>query len=332
MKRIISLAVAGALLLGTVCTAGAFEVKPKSQWDFSFGWVENTNYTAKGSPFLDSGNGGPGRDNFEARQRVRVGADLIVSEQLSGTVYFEIGDMLWGNGGPGAPAFGGVPGGAQGGDGINVETKHAYLDWMIPGTQAKVRMGLQTLGLPHFTSANPVFNHDVTAAVISAPITDQFGITAFWARPFDVNGSNDGVGNNFNDEIDMFGIILPVTLEGMKISPYAVYASIGGQPVAGNMAGVAVNGNPNTSTNGWVAGLAYQLTMFDPLTFAFNFVYSQVNGEGRNNVDIPEISGWFFDAALTYKLDFGTAGSLAADMIFREHLGGSSSRKPRKAR
>ena len=36
------------------------------------------------------------QDEFEAQQRVRLQLDAVASESLSGTVFFEIGNQLWG--------------------------------------------------------------------------------------------------------------------------------------------------------------------------------------------------------------------------------------------
>ena len=74
----------------------------------------------------------------EARQRVRLELEAVASESLSGTVYFEIGDSVWG---ASNSLYGG--GGALGADGSIVELKRAYIDWMVPNTDLKLRLGIQ---------------------------------------------------------------------------------------------------------------------------------------------------------------------------------------------
>ncbi len=66
-------------------------------------------------------------DDFEARQRVRLAVGRQASS-LSGTVYFEIGDTIWGKN---------STGGAIGADQRIIELKNAYIDWMIPETEVK---------------------------------------------------------------------------------------------------------------------------------------------------------------------------------------------------
>ena len=77
---------------------------------------------------------GKNEDEFNAMQRVRLQLDAVASESLSGTVFFEIGGQSWGNA---------SNGGALGADGNNVvKVKNAYIDWMVPDTDLKFRMGI----------------------------------------------------------------------------------------------------------------------------------------------------------------------------------------------
>ena len=79
-------------------------------------------------------------DTFSAMQRLRLQLDAVASESLSGTVYFEIGDTTWGQN---------VSGGALGADQKIVELKNAYIDWMVPNTDLKFRMGIQNIAMPN---------------------------------------------------------------------------------------------------------------------------------------------------------------------------------------
>ena len=62
-------------------------------------------------------------------------------------MFFEIGDQNWGKAGDGA---------SLGTDGKVVKVRYSYVDWVIPQTDAKVRMGLQNFSLPGFISNNPI--------------------------------------------------------------------------------------------------------------------------------------------------------------------------------
>ena len=133
-------------------------------------------------------------DTFDAEQRVRLQLDAVASEALSGTVYFEIGTQKWGNAGNG---------GALGADGTNqVRVKNAYIDWAIPQTDAKIRMGIQGLALPNtYAGGSAVLDTDVAAVVASYKFNENVGLTAFWARPFNDNfdGRDPRSNNNEND-------------------------------------------------------------------------------------------------------------------------------------
>ena len=108
MKRIMTLVLAAGLTLGAVSQASAVDFKAKGQWIMGFGYVD-TNYT----PQVNDRKTHTG-DNFAAVQRLRLQLDVVASEALSGTVYFEIGDTTWGHN---------RSGGQLGTDGVIVEVK-----------------------------------------------------------------------------------------------------------------------------------------------------------------------------------------------------------------
>ena len=117
---------------------------------------------------------------------MRLQLDAVASEALSGTVFFEIGAQVWGKDKSN--------GGALGADNADVvKVKNAYIDWLAPQTDLKVRMGIQGLALPSFTTGSNVFNDDVAAVAASYQFNENVGVTAFWARPFNDNASySDG--------------------------------------------------------------------------------------------------------------------------------------------
>jgi hypothetical protein len=73
--------------------------------------------------------------------RLRLMATYTLNDNI-GVVYFGEIDTPWGE-----ASKGGVGGGGQvGGDGVNVETKHAYVNFKIPNSNWAVRTGLQGWG------------------------------------------------------------------------------------------------------------------------------------------------------------------------------------------
>ena len=73
-------------------------------------------------------------------------------------------------------------------DGKVVELKRAYIDWMVPQTDLKVRMGIQGIALPSFTTnASQIMDDDVAAISLNYQFNENVGLTAFWARPYNDN-------------------------------------------------------------------------------------------------------------------------------------------------
>ena len=224
MKKIATLLLAAGLVFGAATGASAIDFKAKGQWIMSFDYGQNGNFAGK-----VNGHKTPGwnkdQDDFEARQRVRLQLDAVASESLSGTVYFEIGDTFWGQN---------SSGGALGADQKIVELKQAYIDWMVPETDLKVRMGIQNITTPAYASGNSVLNDDVAGIVASYQINEMAGVTAFWARPYNDNftGFNDAKGHsnwraNYMDNMDAVGLLVPLTFDGVKVTPWGMYAGIG---------------------------------------------------------------------------------------------------------
>lgn len=305
MKRIITLMLAAMLVLGSVAGASAADIKVKGQWDFSFEWLDNPD-------FQGEDNDGAGEDTFGAKQRLRTQIDIIASENLRGVVFFEMGDTIWGR-----------DDGALGADGKSVEVKRSYIDWVVPNTDLMVRMGLQGLALPGAVAGSPVLDDDVAALTLSYKFNDMVGLTAFWARPYD-GSSSDAAGTNSMDELDLFGLIVPVTLDGAKITPWGMYGLLGkdvgqsgGIGASWNQAawGLRPAGAPGGQTFGddstaWWAGAAFELTMFSPLSFKLDAMYGSVDGDEIGSFDMDR-AGWMVLGAIDYKMDMMTPGIFA---------------------
>ena len=227
MKKIATLLLAAGLVFGAATGASAIDFKAKGQWLMSFDYGQNGGFTGgNGQSGFNKANGRyTNEDEFEARQRVRLQLDAVASEALSGTVFFEMGDTTWGNN---------ASGGALGADGRIVEVKNAYIDWAIPQTDAKVRMGIQALALPNVAGGSAVMDTDVAAVVTSYKINENVSLTALWARPFNDNfDGNDARYNtntrdqNYLDNMDLFAVTLPVKLDGFGITPWVMYGMMG---------------------------------------------------------------------------------------------------------
>lgn len=311
MKKFARIALTACLLLGIAAQANAVDFKIKGRWISLFDYGQNGNMTG--------GNGSTGYakgfDNFEALQRWRIQLDAVASENLSGTVHFEIGKHRWGQA---------STGGQLGSDSNMVRLKHAYIDWRVPETDLKLRMGIQAINLPGFATDSQVMGSDVAGITASYTFNDNVGLTAFWARAYNDNflGSDDDAPNNkqnFMDNVDFFGLVLPLTFEGARITPWVMGGMIGPNAFRtqdGYLTNIAncyfvpnltalnygFHGNKLTGygTAFW-AGLTGEVTAFDPFRLAWDFNYGSVTYDDG----AASRRGWLASVLLEYKLDWG---------------------------
>ena len=314
MKKLMTLALAAAMMLGAATGANAIDFKAKGQWIMSFDYGMHGNF---GDSKAATNSGfGKNEDEFEARQRVRLQLDAVASEALSGTVFFEIGDQLWGQS---------STGGALGADNNSVvELKRAYIDWMVPQTDLKVRMGIQGLALPAFTTnASQILDDDVAAVSLNYQFNENVGLTAFWARPYNDNNGYDG-DSHYMDNMDMFAVLLPLTFDGVKVTPWVMYAALGPgmfdhenqnpnwggygsawtRAARGLTSGFVGGDNLDSYGNAFWAGVTGEVTYWDPFRIAWDVNYGSVSYEDEK----MNREGWLASLLLEYKLDWGTPG------------------------
>ena len=318
MKRIAPLVLAAVMSLGSFGAAEAVEIKAKGTFDFGFGFVDGTDFHKES-----------GQDIFHAGQRFRTQIDIIASEALKGVLFFEIGQIDWGRDNSKLGKTGNGSGGSLSADGVNIKTRRAYIDWMVPNTDLNFRIGLQGLVLPGGLASSPVMDDDVAAFVGNYKFNDKFALTAFWARPFD-DYENDGWDKNIKDETDMFGLIAPITLDGFDITPWAMYSKIGlggsGESLvsdqlhapfkARNPKYDEFNGNNLDGKDGdaWWAGLSFEMNILDPIVFKFDAMYGSMKADdvflndATGDTGDFKMDGWFLDALVEYKAGWGVPG------------------------
>lgn len=330
MKRILTLTLAAALTLGAASGARAVDFKASGEWLMGLAAGDASLVGKQGGRHVDS------NDAFGAGQRVRLQLDAVASEALSGTVFFEIGEQMWGNA---------ESGGAMGADGNMVKVKNAYLDWVAPNTDIQIRMGLQAAAMPDAAGGSAVMDGDVAGIAANFRINDKVSLTATWMRPFndnyttDVNEPNKTVYANYLDNIDLFALSLPLNLDGVEATPWVMYGMQGrnarfnihgwaqadgdfAQTLGNTYAGLNRTGEfgGTSKTYGalfW-AGLPVKITALDPWNIEFDVNYGYVEKMGRFNVLNGETGqsvrastgreGWVVKALVEYKTDWGTPG------------------------
>ena len=329
MKKILTLMLAAGMLLGAASGAKAIDFKASGEWLVGFGLGD-------GSLIKDVDNKKRHHeDTFNAGQRVRLQLDAVASESLSGTVFFEIGDQMWGNAEE--------SGAALGADGQIVKVKNAYIDWMVPNTDLKLRMGLQAVAMPNVAGGSAIMDGDAAAVVASYQFNDNVGLTALWMRPLNDNyagrvyGDREDYQKNYLDNMDLFALMLPLKFDGVELTPWAMYG-MQGKNTRFNEGGVdTADGALNVTLPGYYpgmnglalgktskaygsmfwAGLPVAITAFDPLNIEFDINYGYVEAMGRYDVlkrgtDLvrgnSKREGWLVKALVEYKMDWGTPG------------------------
>ena len=330
MKKILTLMLAAGMLLGAASGAKAIDFKASGEWLVGFGLGD-------GSLIKDVDNKKRHHeDTFNAGQRVRLQLDAVASESLSGTVFFEIGDQMWGNA---------ESGGALGADGKEVKVKNAYIDWMVPNTDLKLRMGLQAVAMPNVAGGSAIMDGDAAAVVASYQFNDNVGLTALWMRPLNDNyagrvyGDREDYQKNYLDNMDLFALMLPLKFDGVELTPWAMYGMQGKNTRFNEGEVETADGALNVTLPGYLpgmnfgpgglgktskaygsmfwAGLPVAITAFDPLNIEFDINYGYVEAMGRYDVlkrgtDLvrgnSKREGWLVKALVEYKMDWGTPG------------------------
>lgn len=308
MKRIVTLLLAAGLVLGAAAGSQAADIKAKGIWQNNLSWADRSPEKTQ--------NG----DYFRASTRLRTQIDVIASESLKGVVFFEIGHQNWGEA---------KSGGALGTDGKDViKVRYSYVDWVIPQTDAKVRMGLQPFGVPTFAVPMAVLDTDGAGITVSGQFTENVGAALFWLRPYnDYDNRLDGVRGNSHDAMDVVGLTVPLTFDGVKVTPFGMYSVVGRDAAFGaganNVNGVAngllpagpemgalVKASSKDRGNAWWGGITGEVTLFDPFRLAADFAYGSVDMGHVDKFDMKR-AGWYAAIAGDYKLDFMTPGLTA---------------------
>jgi hypothetical protein len=209
--------------------------------------------------------------------RLRARWQNNINEYVT-VVWFGEVDAVWGKGSKGI-TVGGTDysvgnGGKQGADGVNVETKNAFLDVKFPGTPVSTRIGIQAFG--DETLRGVVMNDDAAGITFSMK-TEKISATAGWVKLLENN-------NKLEDDSDAYGVRVGITpVPGLVLSPELYYFD--------NKGTYSMLGETFSDTAVIFAGLgaSYKVSNFD-LSGAFLFQSGETDVVGAdNNIDI---SAW----------------------------------------
>jgi hypothetical protein len=336
MRKFLWVVAVGALVLAMAAPALALDFKFGSEYRIRF-------YSGSNVGFTDF----PGTNPRGAQIRIRPRFDTSDDNgNITATLRLEIGDIEWGNGGgasgvtnfqpaaagannvgPGGARVGNGAGGSIGNDGVNVETKWAWIDAAMPfGIPLRVRAGLQ----PWFESKGLVIDDDtvgVRAYGQVKPISYEFG----WYR---VNGGQataavpagaagpTPTSNTLDNNYDFYGFKINAALApffnpgvyfyyGMN---KATAAAVGFTPADSKYVGFTATGK--------VAIVSYDI----------DFVYGTAEGGPTGTLvgtsDFLETKGWAMDWGVHFPLGPVTLNLVGSASTGDKRDGGDSEAFP----
>ncbi|NOQ46509.1 MAG: hypothetical protein GQ559_07530 [Desulfobulbaceae bacterium] len=214
MKKVLSVA-AIAAIVGCAGTASAVDFSVHGDLNHRFMvYTDHAEFLVgdtfeKGKALLDGG----ASDSW-GEIKYRLWADMSSDDgNVKGVYALELGALEFGQSG----SVGKSVGGSYSGDGVNIETRWAYLDMQIPGVANKLRMktGLQPFNL------NPYFWKETVMGVNFDGQTDNFGYYVGWERPYRVGVKYD---DNGTSDVDAFiGQFNVKPMDNTKVGAFVSY-------------------------------------------------------------------------------------------------------------
>ena len=207
MKRFVILILAAGLVFSAAGGASAVDVKVSGDWQVGFNFMDNMYNDYYAAEDHDGHSDG----TFRATQRIRINMDIAVSEALSGRVQLQAAqgessnNYTWGENSVGGP-------------GKSVTARLAYLDWLIPSTDVKVRMGRQAVAMPSYTFGSSVLDDVIDGVVVNAPVNDMVAVNVGWLRA-DAEMQKWGTPHNPHSSIDLAFLAVDVASDGFKVTP-----------------------------------------------------------------------------------------------------------------
>ena len=296
MKKLTTLLLAAGLVFAASAPASAVDLKMDGQYLFNFVTGERV---------------GTGQNFDEAGQRLRLGMTLTANENLSGYFQVQVGT---GVDSTGTYDWGSDPSGNS----TKIGMRQAYVDWVIPQTVVKVRMGRQLVGLPEDAFGKNAIMHPGwqgrDGIVVTAPATDWLDLTAFWLR-----GGYDSVNTYDTDQSnksDFFAATAAFKFDGFSFTPYVMYASLDessvldedGDAVVGNAVNTSADGTSILADgNAFWAGTNFVMSYFDPFVLKVSGAYGMVSYDASSDGEnVQDRHGWYVQAKASYKTAYGT--------------------------
>ncbi len=206
----------------------------------------------------------------EFQTRFRPKFTVETDGGVTGVLHLEIGDVRFGN----TASEGKGSGGGFGADGLNVETKWAYIDFPVPATPLRLRAGIQ----PFFLSKALILDDDGSGLSLYGKL-GEINANAWWIRPSQTKVAASGL---TKDERDLYGLDLSFSpAKDLSLNAYLVYDHDSATPPAG----------VETFTGFWFGvGAAGKV---QNIRYDLDFVYST-----KDLTATTEQTGWMLDGGV----------------------------------
>lgn len=311
MQRLARLVIVMVLCLGNTSIAqAATEVKMTGDAIIYGVYFGNRNFTGWNTSSWSSDSlaynhaGTQTEDRFQIWERFRLRTDFVASESVKFRLGLKVEDT-WGHG-----TF------TAANPTVSIAVYQAFLQFKWPGCDVEVTAGLQDLSLPGSALFHDsvVFADRAAAVLVNAPLVDDHLRALFgMARMMDKNRTYDTSTSQVADEWDFYFLVMPITFDGFKATPWAAAASAGlsaqyftsGSYGTSNFGENLVSAGTFMTPAGWkfqqnmyfFTGSAFEVTALDPIKFYADVVYGQgaMADRAKNHRQ-----GWFIDLGAEY--------------------------------
>ncbi len=202
--------------------------------------------------------------------RARLKLDAVASEELKGTIYFEMDDT-WGGGDEGG----------VGADGKDLEIKNAFVDFLVPGTEGfptRAQVGIHGV----FLNGNFGVDDDASGITVDTKI-EPAEIRLLWFK------GEENL-NYQSDDIDHYGARVTVPFGDVRASGWFLWSNVGSGTTTGSL------GPDNSSSDlYWIGGSLEG--KIGPASFLGDFAYNGGDLEYSvpvGTVDQDEFGGYAF--------------------------------------
>ncbi len=289
-KFALLLVLLAAMVMGSVASASAAEVKATGTWQIAAEWMDRTGFSDNVE-----------NNTFRIAQRMRTGFQFVANENLKAVLDTQIGTTNWGQGvytiGSGRNTSANGPSGANG---AAIMLRNGYLAFNVPGTKIASTVGFQQVALPSAVGGgSPILDDHMGAAVVSVPVIDKtLALVGGFGRA--LQGTDQTGSGSAMDAAFLIADYNPT--KGVNLKPYVAYAYAGAK--SGVNAVTGFTGNNASLVDGvraYYGGIAAEVSVFDPIKVMADFHYGKATF-GHTGASTPgdNRSGWLFDMQIDY--------------------------------